>query len=133
MPSKIPSKIAIISYHKIGPPAARGGDTWYHIPGEASTEPLRLLTHLGYASIALSTFYHGVDNPAALPPKSALITFDDAYRNNLTVALPIMQPLGIPGVVFVPTQYIGGLNTSDSGNEPDEPHCQWNELLSLER
>ena len=44
-----------------------------------------------------------------------------------------MQKLACPGVVFVPTRYIGGLNTWDAGNEPDEPICNWDELLELER
>ena len=40
-----------------------------------------------------------------LPP--ALITFDDGYRNNLTVAAPILQRLGIPAVFFLTANYIG--------------------------
>jgi peptidoglycan/xylan/chitin deacetylase (PgdA/CDA1 family) len=129
----MPARVAILSYHKIGPPAHGGWDTWYYISGEIFAGHLRLLRENGYAFIDLPTFYKGLDDPAPLPAKSALITFDDAYRNNLTVALPIMQRLGVPGVVFVPTKYIGGFNAWDAGNEPDEPICNWDDLLALER
>ncbi|MDQ2668413.1 MAG: polysaccharide deacetylase family protein [Gemmatimonadota bacterium] len=35
------------------------------------------------------------------------ITFDDGYRNNLSVALPILRELGIPATVYVATGIIG--------------------------
>src|SRR4029453_9293701 len=42
-----------------------------------------------------------------LPPRAACITFDDGYRNNLTVAAPILRARGLPATVFVSTGYIG--------------------------
>ena len=131
--SPIARKVAILSYHKIGPPAPGGWDTWYYISRQTFQAQLLLLQTLGYAFIDLPTFYKGLDDPATLPPKSTLITFDDAYRNNRTVALPVMLRMGVPGVVFVPTNYIGGMNVWDSGGpEPDEAICDWNDLLALE-
>jgi glycosyltransferase involved in cell wall biosynthesis/peptidoglycan/xylan/chitin deacetylase (PgdA/CDA1 family) len=42
-----------------------------------------------------------------LVPGSALITFDDGYLNNLTVAAPILRARGIPAIFNVSTGYIG--------------------------
>jgi peptidoglycan/xylan/chitin deacetylase (PgdA/CDA1 family) len=39
------------------------------------------------------------------PP--VLITFDDGYRNNLTLAAPILRRAGAPAVFFLATGYIG--------------------------
>jgi peptidoglycan/xylan/chitin deacetylase (PgdA/CDA1 family) len=36
-----------------------------------------------------------------------LITFDDGYRNNLTVAAPLLQEEGCPALFFLSTGYIG--------------------------
>lgn len=36
----------------------------------------------------------------------AILTFDDAYRDNLTIALPVLERLGAPMVLFVPTGMI---------------------------
>ena len=40
-----------------------------------------------------------------------LITFDDGYRNNLTVAAPILKAEGVPAVFFLATGYIGTTRT----------------------
>lgn len=39
-----------------------------------------------------------------LPQRALSITFDDGYRDNLTHALPVMQKLGVPFSVYVPTE-----------------------------
>ncbi len=39
------------------------------------------------------------------PP--VLITFDDGYRNNLTVAAPILREEGVPAIFFLTTGYVG--------------------------
>ena len=42
-----------------------------------------------------------------LPPRSAAITFDDGYLNNRTLALPILQRMGLPATIFVVTEMLG--------------------------
>lgn len=41
-----------------------------------------------------------------LPPRSACVTFDDGYINNLTVALPVLQRYGVPATVFVASDFL---------------------------
>lgn len=41
-----------------------------------------------------------------LPPGAACITFDDGYRDNHDLALPLLRELGLPATVFVATGYL---------------------------
>ncbi|UZG45807.1 polysaccharide deacetylase family protein [Caldimonas thermodepolymerans] len=45
-----------------------------------------------------------------LPERALSVTFDDGYRDNLDVALPILEAHGVPFTLFVPT---GGLDTDE--------------------
>lgn len=43
-----------------------------------------------------------------LPRRTACITFDDGYADNLTVALPILERYHAPATVFIATAYLDG-------------------------
>jgi peptidoglycan/xylan/chitin deacetylase (PgdA/CDA1 family) len=43
-----------------------------------------------------------------LPIRSACVTFDDGYADNVTVALPILRRRGVPATFFLATGFIDG-------------------------
>jgi peptidoglycan/xylan/chitin deacetylase (PgdA/CDA1 family) len=47
-----------------------------------------------------------------LPDRAFLLSFDDGFLNNLTVAAPIMAELGIPGVFYVTSGFVEGNTAS---------------------
>ena len=47
-----------------------------------------------------------IENQRPLPPKASMVTFDDAYLDNYTEALPVLSDLKIPAMLFVPTGLI---------------------------
>lgn len=50
----------------------------------------------------------------SLPSRPAVITFDDGYRDNYTVALPILQRHGVKAAFFVATGFLeGGMMFND--------------------
>jgi len=46
------------------------------------------------------------DDPEASRARFS-VTFDDGYRDNLTLAAPVLERLGIPATLFVTTDFIG--------------------------
>lgn len=47
------------------------------------------------------------------PSRQVSITFDDGYKDFLEWAYPVLETLGVPATVFVPTGFIGGSNKWD--------------------
>ena len=72
------------------------------ITPRALEEQLELLVRRGYRGV---TFTEAVTGPP--DGKVLAVTFDDAYRSVLELGLPILERLGLPGSVFVPTDYAG--------------------------
>ena len=48
-----------------------------------------------------------IEGGEPLPDRAVIVTFDDGFRNNLTVAAPILEKYQIPAVVFITTDMIG--------------------------
>ncbi len=42
-----------------------------------------------------------------LPPRTVCITFDDGYRDNVDIALPMLQKYGLHATFFIATGYLG--------------------------
>lgn len=55
--------------------------------------------------ISIDEFYHRYQSNS-FTNKEAVITFDDGYKNNLTVAAPILQKYKLPFTIFVSSQNI---------------------------
>lgn len=52
----------------------------------------------------------------SVPPRTACITFDDGYANNLEVAAPLLAARHMPATVFVATSFLDG-------------GCMWNDRV----
>ncbi len=88
-----------------------------------TTEQLRRhLTYLrqaNYQFVSLANVLDSLkkDRAVSLPRRAMLVTFDDAYQNNLTNALPILQEFGVPVTIFVSTAFVGGMNEWDGSTD----------------
>jgi peptidoglycan/xylan/chitin deacetylase (PgdA/CDA1 family) len=69
------------------------------------------------------------------PRALAIVTFDDGYRDNLMIAAPILEDLGITACFFVTTGYIGSERRFawDRDGGLDSPLMSWQDVQELRR
>jgi peptidoglycan/xylan/chitin deacetylase (PgdA/CDA1 family) len=126
--------LAILGYHKIGEPAPGGWETWLLISDAVFVRQLNYLRNNGWKVIDLATAMAGLETPERLPPRTALLTFDDAYHSITGCAATRLAEFGYPAVLFVPTNFIGGHNQFDANtHQPKEAICTWDDLRELSR
>jgi peptidoglycan/xylan/chitin deacetylase (PgdA/CDA1 family) len=75
----------------------------------ASPEQFRrqmLLVRQRFNPMSFHDLIVALDNGSPLPPQPLIITFDDGYEDNYSVAFPILRELGVPATFFVSTGHI---------------------------
>jgi peptidoglycan/xylan/chitin deacetylase (PgdA/CDA1 family) len=72
------------------------------------------LAEHGYLAVRLRDLYEHWRCGRSLPPKPVVISFDDGYRNVYSDALPVLQALGWPAVLYLHL----GMLTRPSGVGP---------------
>ena len=60
-----------------------------------------------YDVLDQDAFIRGLAEGFAAERPSCLVTFDDGWRDNVEHALPVLKRLGIPGIVFLATDFVG--------------------------
>jgi peptidoglycan/xylan/chitin deacetylase (PgdA/CDA1 family) len=79
--------------------------TYHRVPdGEVFGEHMRYLrSH--YNVVGTHDLLEVYGRQRTLPPRSVMVTFDDAYRDFADQAWPVLKGLGLPVTVFVPTAF----------------------------
>ena len=72
----------------------------------AFEDQLKLLRHAGYRPLSLDDVWAGL-NGRTPPARGIVLTFDDGYEDNYTVAFPLLKKYGWTGTFFVVTSSIG--------------------------
>ena len=67
---------------------------------------IKLLRSAGYRPLSLDDVWAGL-NGRTPPARGAVLTFDDGYEDNYTIAFPILKKYGWTGTFFVVTSTIG--------------------------
>jgi peptidoglycan/xylan/chitin deacetylase (PgdA/CDA1 family) len=100
--------VAIVMYHSVGDDGHR-----FAVSPRAFREQVRFL-HDHYPILPLKAVKEALSSRDGV--RRVAITFDDAYTDFLENAFPVLEELGVPCTVFVPTGYIGRVNDWDVRN-----------------
>ena len=90
--------VLVLCYHAVSPT----WDATLSIPPDRLASQLGGLAARGYRG---ATFIDAVTEPPH--PRTVAVTFDDSYRSVKELGRPILDELGWPATVFVPTEYAG--------------------------
>ncbi len=129
-------RVTFLCYHGVSErPGGRA-----HDPIALHVSRLRFAVHLdflqrNYNVVSLSDYLFAYQEGQSLGNYSVVLTFDDGFRNFLTVAAPLLAERSLPATVFLITDEA---NQEDNGERPstwtpadDQQYLSWTEARKL--
>jgi len=97
-------KITILIYHGVVPEALVPPCSLQLSVQDFAWQMAYMKRH--YHVMPLSELVRKINQNEVLPDNIAVVTFDDGFENNYTVAYPVLKRLGIPATIFIPTGFV---------------------------
>lgn len=124
-------RVLILCYHGVTERRVRhSGDAYgLHVRRDRFAAQLDYLER-HWRVMSLSEYVHRRSRGLTVPPRTAIVTFDDGYRNFLTVAVPELRKRGICSAMFLITDLTApdGRATSTSWSDLDDSErISWSE------
>ena len=99
-------QVPVLTYHSVD-----DSGSVISLSKETFEQHVSSLHRWGYRPLRLLDAVRLVRSGQPLPPRHVILTFDDGFRNNLTVAAPILERYGFTATVFVATGFTGASNS----------------------
>lgn len=124
--------VPALVYHKVAdiPHGARFPGNYVR-PRQFAAQ-LRWLRAAGFESISFADYVAYRRGAGRLPSRPILITFDDGYLSNRTIALPLLARFGFSATVFLVSDFIGATNQWDA-DEAQEPLLAIDDIRAMQR
>ena len=103
------TRIPVLCYHRVLPNFREDTAAAYSIRPEQFEAHLKYLRVHGYQVLTLQEYAAIAEGASAAPRLGVLLTFDDGFADNFTVAVPIAKQFGLALNFFVCTGLIEGL------------------------
>lgn len=124
-------EIPVFEMHQVLP----GENSEYVISTEFLKKLIEGLNRRGFTSITPSQLEAALFDGGPLPPRPALLSFDDGFRDSYDYALPILRHYGWSAIFFIPTDKIAETEAArvnwGSGTEPRA--MIWPEVLKCRK
>lgn len=119
------TKAAILMYHSIG-----DNNILFTVTTKDLEKQLKFLKNKKYNVFRLAELADKMVKKEKLPPKTVVLTFDDAYRDNYTNAFPLLKKYNMAATIFMPTAYAGKEMLNSEGKSI--PIMAWQEAQEME-
>ncbi len=120
----------ILMYHAF---AGRGESAGrYIVPIWKFRVQMALIRLLRYRVIGLGEYVDSLRRGELIPGKTVVITIDDGYADNHSLAFPTLRRYGYPATIFVVTERMGGKGNWDRDSElSGRPLMGWEEVREM--
>src|SRR5207237_10511877 len=105
--------VVILMYHALAPHDERASR--YILPARRFARQLRWLRLRGYTVLGLDEYVRHRLEHSLPPPRSVVLTLDDAYADNAELAHPLLRRHGLTATIFAVSRRMGELNLWSEG------------------
>lgn len=120
------AQVPILMYHHL----SEGEASSTVIPVKTFASHLQALQAAGYNTISLSQLKSFVENGDKLPKNPVVITFDDGYESNYSLAYPLLKKYNMKATIFVIGSSIGKDTYKDT-DYPITPHFSYDQAQEM--
>ena len=121
------ARAVVLCYHRIGQPDV------------LTTSPEKFARDLAFLQanhecLTVQELCRKLRSGKALARPLAAVTFDDGYRDNYTLGVPLLQAAGVPATFFVSTGFMSTTRVFEHDKEAqqDFPKLTWDDLRAMQ-
>jgi peptidoglycan/xylan/chitin deacetylase (PgdA/CDA1 family) len=123
-------EVPVLMYHSIAA-GTTGEFARFAVDPTEFAEQMDYLDAAGYRTMTAADLV-GSRRGRPLPPRPVVLTFDDAYADFYSTALPVLREHDFCATLYVPTGYVGGTASFLSGlGEGHRPVLSWQALRDI--
>jgi peptidoglycan/xylan/chitin deacetylase (PgdA/CDA1 family) len=98
--------VHILNYHSISSDIKKRGFGYHSVSRNVFSKQMKYLAENDYNVIDLDDFIQLKEKRRLIPPKTVILTFDDGFADNYTLAFPVISKYSLKAVLSVITEYI---------------------------
>ncbi len=100
-------KLRVLYYHQLTLKKNQDElyDPWMFVEKDVFDSQMSFLKK-HYCPVSEEDVIAALEGRIKLPPNAVWVTFDDGYKDNFTIAYPILKKQGVPATFFITTGYI---------------------------
>lgn len=128
--NSLTSGTPILMYHAFGSPGEPSSR--YVTPLRSFARQMAWLHRMGYHVLSLEEYLDYRARYEFPPERSVVITIDDGYQDNKTLAYPVLRRYGFPATIFLVTGLIGKTYFTEVESELNSrPMLSWQDIQEM--